>query len=150
MKGKAGFTMVEVIIVVAIIAILASIIMPKMGGSRESAKIAACMSNIRHILIAMDLYANENGKESPWDGTGPTVRHEYQLTYLIPGYLKSAPVCPTGHTYFISVNTPNGEYSSHPNYATLVVSSSGNPNASHPGLTAWSPQGINRSVVKNW
>ena len=91
---KRGFTMVELIIVVAIIAVLASIIMPKMTGARDKAKIKACIVNLKTIGIAMETYNNENGCWYPDDGLG-----YYCLLpscYLIVGgYLRSAPKCPS-------------------------------------------------------
>jgi len=94
--NKRGFTMVEVIIVVAVIAVLASIIMPKMGGGRDKAKLSACKVNIRHIVVALDLYANDNnGVYCP--NTGYTWVNS--SCYLITGgYLARVPICPLNTT----------------------------------------------------
>jgi len=95
--------MVELIIVIAIICILASIIMPKMGGARGKAKLAACKTNLRHIGLAMEMYANDNrGTLYPPalfvgglanfpinDLYGPD--YPYLITL---GYLKYNPICP--------------------------------------------------------
>jgi len=105
MKSKNGFTMVEVIIVVAIIAVLASIIMPKFTGARNKAKLTACKANIRQIATAMELYAAaNNGKYTPCATSSLT--YYTGCYYLVPEYMKTAPLCSTGHTYDIAANHP--------------------------------------------
>jgi len=48
-KKKTGFTMIELMIVIAIISILATIIIPKMTGARDKSKLEACKTNLKHI-----------------------------------------------------------------------------------------------------
>jgi len=54
---KNGFTMVELMIVIAIIAVLASIIMPKLGGARDKAAFESCKQNVKNIAAALEMYA---------------------------------------------------------------------------------------------
>jgi len=105
MKKQTGFTMVELMIVVAIIAVLASIIMPKMSGARNSAKLNACKANLRHIAVAMSLYNTEYTFFTP--NTGSTEVTYVDCNYLIPNYLKATPRCVTGHRYAISAPSPS-------------------------------------------
>jgi len=121
---KRGFTMVELMIVIAIISVLATIIIPKFSGARDKSKLEACKANIRHISIAMELYANDNnGAYTPCTTT--TFTNYGNCGYLISGaYLKAAPVCPTGHGYVIVAN--HSGHDSAPNPCTLIYS-------------AWSP-----------
>jgi len=102
---KKGFTLVELMIVIAVIAVLVTIIMPKMGASREKANLAACKSNLRHIQIAVEMYANDNQGCSTPNTTSSQVCYR-NCSYLIPIYLKQAPTCPTGHGYQIYSNHP--------------------------------------------
>jgi len=104
MKNKRGFTLVELMIVIAIIAVLASIIMPKMGGARNKALMESCKTNLRHIAVAMSLYNNDYGSFTP--NTGATETFYVNCSYLVPVYLKSTPLCPTGHRYCISSPSP--------------------------------------------
>ena len=61
MRRKAGFTLVEIMIVVAIIGLLAAIAIPSFLKARESARRNACINNLRQIDGAKDQYAPEYG-----------------------------------------------------------------------------------------
>ncbi len=60
MKKRTGFTLVELLVVVAIIALLVSILLPALGKARESAKRVICGSNIRSMGTGLMIYADSN------------------------------------------------------------------------------------------
>jgi type II secretion system protein G len=57
---ERGFTLIELMIVVAIIAILAGILIPNFVNARAQAQTAACESNLRSIATALELYYADN------------------------------------------------------------------------------------------
>ncbi|MCG2658750.1 MAG: prepilin-type N-terminal cleavage/methylation domain-containing protein, partial [Kiritimatiellae bacterium] len=58
---KKGFTLVEIMIVVAIIGLLAAIAIPSFMRARTTSQQNACINNLRQIEAAKDQYALENG-----------------------------------------------------------------------------------------
>lgn len=63
MTGKReqyGFTLIELLVVISIIALLIGILLPALGGARESARRVQCLSNQRQVVIAMSTYAADN------------------------------------------------------------------------------------------
>src|SRR4051794_17426070 len=54
---SGGFTLVELLVVIAIIAVLISILLPTLGRARASARSVQCMSNLRQIGQAVQMYS---------------------------------------------------------------------------------------------
>src|SRR3954471_24521155 len=65
---KHGFTLVELLVVIGIIAILVAVLLPALRKARQSAQTAACLSNLRQIGLAFHMYANENHSWLPSPG----------------------------------------------------------------------------------
>lgn len=64
-KGGLAFTLVEMLVVIAIIGILAALIFPALGRAREAAKGVACLSNLRQVGVALQLYVQDNNNRLP-------------------------------------------------------------------------------------
>lgn len=62
---KAGFTLVEILLVVVIIGILVGIALPKLSGRKREAEVAAARADIQAIGTALDLYELDNGSYPP-------------------------------------------------------------------------------------
>lgn len=68
MVRKRGFTIVEVLVVVAILAVLIAMLLPSLWNARSRTKQVLCMSNLRGIGTALMLYAQNNEDSFPYVG----------------------------------------------------------------------------------
>ncbi len=66
--ARRAFTLLEIIIVVAILALLAAILFPVFSRAREKARAATCLSNYKQVGLAIHLYAQDNDDLSPVNG----------------------------------------------------------------------------------
>jgi prepilin-type N-terminal cleavage/methylation domain-containing protein len=68
----AAFTLIELLVVIAIIAILASLLLSSLAGAKERAKRTACRSNLRQVIMATLMYADDHDQ---WLPSGVTDDH---------------------------------------------------------------------------
>jgi len=104
-KMKQGFTLVEIMIVVAIIAILAAIAIPNFVKYRKESQQASCDATRAQIVTAA-----ENWGSKPANASATSV----DLATLAPtdgsGYFKTEPTCPDAGAYTISKNATSGAW----------------------------------------
>jgi prepilin-type N-terminal cleavage/methylation domain-containing protein/prepilin-type processing-associated H-X9-DG protein len=89
-KSK-GFTLVELLVVIGIIAVLMSLLMPALGRARMSAKLVSCQSNFRQVYNAVLYYVNGDGKgnlplastPNGWGATGTNAETFIRLSQLM-------------------------------------------------------------------
>ncbi len=62
---RKGFTLIELLVVIAIIGILAAMVFPVFARARESARKAVCLSNVKNIALAIQMYLADNNDTLP-------------------------------------------------------------------------------------
>jgi prepilin-type N-terminal cleavage/methylation domain-containing protein/prepilin-type processing-associated H-X9-DG protein len=62
---RRGFTLIELLVVIAIIGILAAMVFPVFARARESARKAVCLSNVKNIALAVNMYLADNNDTFP-------------------------------------------------------------------------------------
>jgi type II secretion system protein G len=148
-KRQRGFTLIEMMIVVAIIAILVTILVPNLMRARAQAQTAACEGNLKEIATALELY------ETDHDAYPQSGNVDASNTDLLP-YVQQVPVDPAagpGKPYTFSVTTSTTGTSSYTitcpgvhDPATLQAINQGDSSATHiqygsqSGFTAVSSQ----------
>ena len=89
-SASGGFTLVEIMIVVAIIGLLAAMAIPNFVQAREQARTQTCIGNLHQIDGAVQRWALDLRKDS-----------SEPVTYVdISGYLRNSVTCPSGGTSF--------------------------------------------------
>ena len=101
-KRRAGFTLIELMVVIAIVAILAAILTPILMRARFKTYHSACVQNERNLSTALELYALENKQLYPADLN----------TLIVPPrpFIKSIETCPSSGISYTTTYTPAGDF----------------------------------------
>jgi general secretion pathway protein G len=118
MKKRSGFTLIEIMLVVIIIGVLVAMVMPRLAGRSQEARVAAAQADIfSNISTALDLYELDNGKypdtleallKKSAEGKGPYLKRNPIDPWKKP-YKYKAPGAHNAEDYDLSSLGPDGQ-----------------------------------------
>ncbi|UCC67286.1 MAG: prepilin-type N-terminal cleavage/methylation domain-containing protein [Armatimonadota bacterium] len=82
LRRRKGFTLIELLVVIAIIGILAAMVFPVFARARESARKAVCLSNVKNIALAIQMYLADNNDTLPPREHRPEVLEYFAVTKM--------------------------------------------------------------------
>ena len=92
-RNRRGFTLIELLVVIAIIAILAAILFPVFARAREKARSATCMSNLKQLGLALEMYSSDYDDLYPW-AVDPADQFLPQIWASYPAWQAIIPTMP--------------------------------------------------------
>jgi prepilin-type N-terminal cleavage/methylation domain-containing protein/prepilin-type processing-associated H-X9-DG protein len=97
---RSGFSLVELLVVVAIIALLAAMLFPAFSRARDNARRASCQSNLKQIGLSLQQYVQDYSSQYPPDNAISLGASPNGWAFLIQPYAKSIQIlqCPSEET----------------------------------------------------
>lgn len=84
-EHESGFTLVEMLVVIAVIAILAALLFPVLSAAKNRAGRATCSNNLRQISLGVRMYADDSNDKLPRRAKGQNVCSFYKAYCLVRG-----------------------------------------------------------------
>ena len=109
---KRGFTLIELLVVIAIIAILAALLLPVLSASKDRARRAICLNNLRQINLGLRMYCDDHADKGPAVGAFTVISYKQAMKSYVGLTGASSPqdkifACPKDTFYY---NESNAAY----------------------------------------
>ncbi len=131
--GTEAFSLVELAVVIAVIAICASLLLPAMAGATRHARSTQCVNNLHQLGIALNLYVQEANCFPLATQDGITGAWQPSLRAAAPGLMFCCPVQAPPSTNFVHIFNWTGDVSPYYGYNAMGAAWKGSP-PFNPGL----------------
>ncbi|MBI4582281.1 MAG: type II secretion system protein [Planctomycetes bacterium] len=138
-RRRAGFTLIEVLVVVAIIALLISILVPSLRAAREQSRNTVCMSQLRQFGYGFEFYGSTYRQNPPpnrqfvitpdgkmvYSGTPPEYRDSdwWYYRHMIPRYIPQGKLTATNSAFFGVFACPDDKVNAGRSYSMNIFAS---------------------------
>ena len=102
-NSRSAFTLIELLVVIAIIAILAALLLPVLANAKAAAYKTNCVSNLKQVTLAVNLFADDNADRMPFR---VTENNQPKGALVLDALNSSNPSLGIGHVQLVYALTP--------------------------------------------
>jgi prepilin-type N-terminal cleavage/methylation domain-containing protein/prepilin-type processing-associated H-X9-DG protein len=106
--ARGAFTLIEVLVVIAIIGLLVALLLPAVQAAREAARRMQCVNNLKQLGLAVQGYSDINGALPPAAATGPVGSNNFSMKTRVLPFIEQAALFNSMNMSYFQMAAENG------------------------------------------